>query len=197
MSYDNVIIFGAGASADAGIPLLNNFVDTMWNYSVRGRSPRGELSDEDKKLLAEANQIRIDLERYNSRANFKLRNLEDVLSLLSFEAFAGGDSLKKYQAWVRAITRTVELSTLHPEVDSTLTLEQRLNFIVFDPTLFRDEAANEEMRMRYRECFSPQFQEQITFEPKVEHQFDENEKGKFSHFVQTLKNSRDELLFTP
>ena len=30
MPYDNVIIFGAGASYDAGIPLLKDFVDTMW-----------------------------------------------------------------------------------------------------------------------------------------------------------------------
>ncbi len=67
--------------------------------------------------------------------------------------------------------------------------------IVFDPTLFCAGAANEEMRKRYRECFSPQFQERITFEPKMEHQFNEDEKGKFSHFIQTLKNCRNELFF--
>ena len=115
MNRDNVIIFGAGASADAGIPLLNNFVDTMWNYSMRGYSPpgKGGITEEDKKLFIEANGIRFDLERYNSRANFKLRNLEDVLSLLSFEAFAGGEAQNKYDTWIKAITRTIELSTKH------------------------------------------------------------------------------------
>jgi hypothetical protein len=96
MAYDNVVIFGAGASADAGIPLLNDFVDTMWSYSIRGRTHREVISDADRAILAEANRIRQDLERYNSRANFQLRNLEDVISLLSFEALAGGDSLSQH-----------------------------------------------------------------------------------------------------
>ena len=112
MGYDNVIIFGAGASFNAGIPLLNNFVDTMWGYSVRGRTNQGvEISHKDRELFAKADGIRIGLERYNSRANFHLRNLEDVLSLLSFEALSGGDALEKYQTWVRAVARVVELST--------------------------------------------------------------------------------------
>jgi hypothetical protein len=409
MTYDNVIIFGAGASANAGIPLMNNFVDTMWRYSVRGRAPN-KISEDDRKLLALADEIRVGLEPYNTRANFNMRNLEDILSLLSFEALAGGDALKKYQTWVRAITRTIELSTVHPYQNSHRTaptypinlyhifwdallgensttpppalitfnydlvfertlwdyfhglseesnkfkpkrdtckinyflrpydftiktqkcdyviahnnfnkeyrqvnvrhdgfipsieynckadieipylkLHGSLNWcskttpkqdeqipddlvpallatqsvetplilppvfnkmnlgdvspvwkkalqilreakhiilvgyslpktdiymqyflksavgpnsglqkiIVFDPTLFNHNEANDEMRKRYRECFSPQFQEQITFEPKVEHMFDENDRGRLSHFIQTLKNSRDELFFTP
>ncbi len=118
MAYDNIIIFGAGASFDAGIPLLNNFVDVMWGYAIRGRSPHGELSSNDRDLLTEADKIRVGLERYNSRANFSMRNLEDVLSLLSFEALAGGEALQKYQTWVRAITRTVELSTIHTYSDT-------------------------------------------------------------------------------
>lgn len=116
--YDNVILFGAGASADAGIPLLNNFVDTMWGYAVRGSSPRGSLQGSDRKLLTDAEAIRVGLERYNSRANFNIRNLEDVLSLLSFEALAGGIAVENYQTWKRAITRTIELSTSHPFRDA-------------------------------------------------------------------------------
>lgn len=410
MAYDNVIIFGAGASFDAGIPLMKDFVDTMWGYAVRGKSPNGIISAEDRKLLEQADAIRVGLEGYNSRANFNTRNLEDVLSLLSFEALAGGAALQKYQTWVRAITRTVELSTIYPHLNAQRTdpnypmnlyhifwdmllgensnssppalitfnydlvfertlwdyfhglseaentfkpkrdsckvnyflrpydftikaqkcdyviahnnwnegyrqvnvrhngfkptieynckadieipylkLHGSLNWcsnttpkqdehisdelcpallptqavetplilppvfnkmnsgdvspvwrkaleilreakniilvgyslpktdiymqyflksaigpnsslqkiIVFDPTLFHMDAANEEMRKRYRECFSPQFQEHIIFEPKVEQQFDENGKGKLYHFIQTLKNSPDELFFIP
>jgi hypothetical protein len=407
MACDNVIIFGAGASVDAGIPLLNNFVDTMWGYAIRGRSPNCALSPEDRKLLEQADVIRVGLERYNCRANFNMRNLEDVLSLLSFESLAGGEAIEKYQTWVRAITRIVELSTSHsysqairenlnykrtsyhefwnsllgqnsssnppglitfnydlvlertlwdffhylPNNDNSgkpsrasckinyclkpynftiktqlseyilkvgpprqqinvrhngfkpvieynnskaeieipyLKLHGSLNWcsrtmpkqdeqvsdelrpanlpieaaetplilpsvfnkmnsgnvnpvwqksleilreakhiilvgyslpktdiymqyflkaavgpnsslqkiIVFDPTLFRADAANEEMRKRCRECFSPQFQEQITFEPRVPPMFDENQKGKFQHFIDMLSSSRNELFFT-
>ena len=406
MSYDNVIIFGAGVSCDAGIPLLDNFVDTMWNFSVRGISPNGPIPMKDRELLQQANEILIGLERYNSRANFKLKNLEDVLSLLSFEALAGGDSRTKYQTWVKAITTTIELSSIHPyrtefnlakdvrntnyhifwdtilgthhhqrppalitfnydlvferalwdyfhclvdddfakpakhscgihyflkPYDFTIKLQQAFHvlpipgsrpavntrhngftpsfeyntkaevnipylklhgslnwcsgtpprqedlgcanqiptllptqaaetplllppvfnkmnsgdvipvwaraleilreakhiilvgyslprtdiymqyflksavgpnsslqkIIVFDPALFSNDVRNEEMRKRYRECFSPQFQEQITFEPRVEPMFPEADRGKFSHFLQTLQNNAKELLFTP
>jgi hypothetical protein len=126
MPYDNVIIFGAGASFDAGIPLLNKFVDTMWSYGVRGKSPHGQISEEDKKLFAEAHDIRVDLERYNSRANFNSRNLEDVLSLLSFESLAGGEPLKRYQTWVKAITRTIELSSKH-QINEDTQIDPRTN----------------------------------------------------------------------
>jgi hypothetical protein len=407
MTYDNVIIFGAGASVDAGIPLLNNFVDTMWGYAIRGKSPNGVISGEDRKLLEQADVIRVGLERYNSRANFNMRNLEDVLSLLSFESLAGGEALERYQTWVKAVTRTVELSTSHPnpklkmdnlhyertlyhqfwnvllgqesssqppalitfnydlvfertlwdffhflpesknnpkpkrdscKIDYNLRpynftikaqrceyilregplqnpinvrhngvspriewnskadieipylkLHGSLNWcsrttpkqdekisddlcpmnvpveaaetplilppvfnkmnsgnvnpvwqrgleilreakhiiivgyslpktdiymqyflksavgpnsslqriIVFDPTLFRKDAANEEMRKRYRECFSPQFQEQITFEPQADQMFDDSNWGYFSHFIRTLEYNRKELFFTP
>ena len=49
MPYDNVIIFGAGASCDAGVPLLKDFVDTMWRYAGGGRTPHGTISEEDRK----------------------------------------------------------------------------------------------------------------------------------------------------
>lgn len=408
MAYDNVIIFGAGASVDAGIPLLNNFVDTMWGYAVRGKTPNGVISADDRKLLEQADAIRVGLERYNSRANFNMRNLEDVLSLLSFESLAGGEALEKYQTWVRAITRTVELSTSHtfsqasqenlnyrktiyhefwnsilganssshppalisfnydlvlertlwdffhyllnnnsnfrPQKDSCkinyflkpynftiktqlceylvkegpprqqvnirhqgfkpsiefnsndkadfeipyLKLHGSLNWcsrttpkqdenisdelrpanapiqaaetplilppvfnkmnsgnvnsvwqngleilreakhiilvgyslpktdiymqyflkaavgpnsnlqkiIVFDPALFHNDEGNEQMRKRYRECFSPQFQDQIIFEPELEPMLGPSQSGKFSHFVEMLKKSRNDLFFT-
>jgi hypothetical protein len=405
MTYDNVIIFGAGASFDAGIPLLNNFVDTMWSYAVRGRSAQGPISAADRDLLTQADKIRVDLERYNSRANFNLRNLEDILSILSFESLAGGEALDRYETWVKAVTRTVELSTSHPysqvvpetpyykktvyhefwnsllgqnsgsrppaltTFNYDLVLERTLwdffhylpennnhkplqesckinyflkpydftirakfsefkwlegpvnrqlikrhsgfrpnieynskadieipylklhgslnwcsrmtpkqdeqvsneslpphlpmqaeetplilppvfnkmksgnvnsvwqnalnilrqakhiilvgyslpktdiymqyflkaavgpnsnlqRIVVFDPTLFRDDASNEEMRKRYKECFSPQFQEQITFEPKAFPMSDQEQKGKLSHFMEILKSKKNELFFT-
>ena len=68
---------------------------------------------------------------------------------------------------------------------------------VFDPTLFRNDAANEEMRSRYQECFSQQFQDRIVFQPKVNEMISESERGKFSHFVEILLNSQRDLMFIP
>src|SRR5438445_8927397 len=113
MAYDNVIIFGAGASCDAGIPLLNSFVNEMWSCGTRGRSRHGPLPDADRTLLTEAERIRTELERYCSRANFDIWNLEDVLNLLWLEALAGNGAPEKYLTWVKAIARLIELSCIH------------------------------------------------------------------------------------
>jgi hypothetical protein len=108
--YHNVIIFGAGASFDAGIPLLPSFVDKMWEYAIRRKAGENPLSPEDLTILNKANEIRLELERYNSRANFDTRNLEDILSLLSFEAVDNKEQTERYRTVVKAIARTIELS---------------------------------------------------------------------------------------
>jgi hypothetical protein len=41
---ENVIILGAGFSHDAGIPLLRNVVDKMWEYERRGVNGKNALS---------------------------------------------------------------------------------------------------------------------------------------------------------
>src|ERR1035438_8277082 len=67
----------------------------------------------DKQLLGGANEIRNELERYNSRAFFDNRNLEDILSLLSFEAL-DDEKRTNYDTMVRAVAKTIELSCKHP-----------------------------------------------------------------------------------
>src|ERR1051325_4702321 len=118
VGHHNVILLGAGASADAGIPMLDSFVDKMWEYAVRGKATGGLVSEGDQEILTAANNIRIDLERYNSRAFFDNRNIEDILSLLSFEALADGDR-KKYETMVAALARTIELSCTHQYIELT------------------------------------------------------------------------------
>jgi hypothetical protein len=90
--YHNVIIFGAGASADAHIPMLDSFVNKMWEYAARGKVGDKIISEQDREILIKAQDIRTQLERYNTRASFNDRNLEDILSLLSFEALTGGEN---------------------------------------------------------------------------------------------------------
>jgi hypothetical protein len=107
----NVILFGAGASFDAGIPLMSNFVDVMWDYAFRGKVGNNPLSDADRAIFSEANKIRDSLESYNSRASFDNRNLEDILSLLLFEALGSKAETLRYQTVVKAVARTIELSS--------------------------------------------------------------------------------------
>jgi hypothetical protein len=108
---ENVIIIGAGTSYDAGIPLMNGFVDRMWEFSVRERNGDVMLSEEDKKIFANAMKVRFELDGYHGRANFDDRNIEDILSLLSFNIIGGRQSDRDKFSWIiRAIARTIDIS---------------------------------------------------------------------------------------
>ena len=61
----NVIILGAGASFNAGIPLMSNFIDTMWNLARTGRGPEGAITPADRKILENALGVREDLDGYH------------------------------------------------------------------------------------------------------------------------------------
>jgi hypothetical protein len=108
---DNVIILGAGASFDAGIPLLGGFVEKMWELSARGKSDDGLLSQSDKEVLEKALQVKNELDSYHGRAAFDDRNIEDILSILSFNIIGGKKTDKqKLEHVIKAISRTIELS---------------------------------------------------------------------------------------
>jgi len=108
---DNVIVLGAGASVDAGIPLLTNFVEKMWEFAITGKYNGHDLSEDDKKIFAEAIKVRDELDGYHGRAAFDDRNIEDILSILSFNLMGGGKANRKKLVWfIKAITRTIELT---------------------------------------------------------------------------------------
>jgi hypothetical protein len=130
---DNVIILGAGASVDAGIPVLANFVERMWEFAITGKQNGQELSDEDKTIFTEAMKVRYELDGYHGRAAFDDRNIEDILSILSFNLIGGKKSDQEKLNWfMKAITRTIELTC-------TVKHNGRLNQIQGDgPEIYRD-----------------------------------------------------------
>lgn len=108
---DNVILLGAGASHNAGVPLMSNFIDTMWNIARTGRCYGKVISDADKKVLENALGVREDLDGYHGRASFDMWNIEDLLSILSFNALAGGRKEKnRLEAVTKGIAKTIELT---------------------------------------------------------------------------------------
>ena len=122
---DNVIILGAGASVDAGIPLLVNFVEKMWEFAITGKHNGKALSEEDKKIFNEAMKVKNELDGYHGRAAFDDRNMEDILSILSFNLIGGKKSDLEKQKWfIRAITRTIDL-TCNVQHDGKLTKVQQ------------------------------------------------------------------------
>ncbi len=107
---DTVFILGAGFSHSSGIPLLSGFVERMWEFSIRKTNQGKRLSSEDIVIFDEAMVIRNELDGYHGRAMFDDRNIEDILSILSFNMLGGKqEDEDKLVAMTRAITRTIDL----------------------------------------------------------------------------------------
>ena len=107
----NVIILGAGFSYSAGIPLLGGFVDKMMDYFMRGKANGTRLSEEDTQVFARAREIIDEMDEYHARVSFDSTNIEDILSILSFNVLAGNAADREKQIFMnRAIARTIELS---------------------------------------------------------------------------------------
>ncbi len=68
---------------------------------------------------------------------------------------------------------------------------------IFDPLLFTDSQAAQDMKDRYRSCFSTQLQNRIVFEPINIYGAgaDNNLLGRFKHFVEVLNKKPEQILF--
>jgi hypothetical protein len=108
---DNVIILGAGASADAGIPLLGNFIEKMIELAATGRGSRGKLNDIEKSILEKAIKIRNSIENYHARVAIDQFNIEQLLSVLLFNSQSGGRNNKiNLEIFKQAIAATIDLT---------------------------------------------------------------------------------------
>lgn len=106
---DNALILGAGFSHDANVPLLSGFVEQMSAHAIRKKANDQPLSKANQDTFERAMRIRFELDGYHGRAMFDDRNIEDILSLLSFNALAEDDRAN-LSAMTKAIARTIELS---------------------------------------------------------------------------------------
>jgi len=116
---NNVLILGAGFSCVSGIPLLGGFVEKMWEFAARKSINGTPLSKDDLEIFNEAISVKNELDGYHGRAQFNDRNIEDILSILTFNVLGGKRSDKnKLDKMNRAIARTIELScsVTHPGV---------------------------------------------------------------------------------
>jgi hypothetical protein len=73
---ENVIILGAGASADSGAPLMNNFIDKaedLLSIGLNDTKDR-EIKNQFEKIF----QLLADLQSIHSKAKIDLNNIETV-----------------------------------------------------------------------------------------------------------------------
>jgi len=108
---DNVIILGAGASYRAGIPLMAGFVEKMWEFALRKQVNGEPMLPDDIVTFQRAIEIKNELDSYHGRALFDDRNLEDILSILSFNEIQSSETSESRLFWfTKAISRTIELT---------------------------------------------------------------------------------------
>ena len=126
---DNVIILGAGASVDAGIPTLADFMDTMWQLATRGTHNGLPIPEPIVQDLRDAMQATIHLDKHHGRVQFDPWNIEDLLSLLHFDAFCQDEeAAQRRRSLVKAISHTIEITCDvdcdgRPGYDNTVTAE--------------------------------------------------------------------------
>ena len=110
-NVDNVIILGAGASFDAGIPLMNSFVEKIRQFAFKSLGENSPLTDADKATFGKAIKIMNNLDSYHARAAFDDHNLEDILSILAFNILGGKSYTKvKLDDMIESIAKTIELT---------------------------------------------------------------------------------------
>jgi NAD-dependent SIR2 family protein deacetylase len=108
----NIFIFGAGASAHAGVPLMKNFFDIAVEIFL------GYKPDDESK-----NEFRLIIDNYFNSfrkiyANFnfepEIKNIETIFSLIDMLKLSSEDSLNNElsQSIIKFITRTIERKTV-------------------------------------------------------------------------------------
>lgn len=123
---NNVILLGAGFSFDAHIPLLGNFIQTIWEMVYRKKNLNGDaLSFEDLEILDKALKIRLEMDGYHGRVSFNDRNIEDLLSMLYFTEAGKKGFRPKLNNFNNAIARTIEI-TCNVENQSIATDQRNL-----------------------------------------------------------------------
>lgn len=105
------MFLGAGFSHAAGVPLMGQFVERMWEFAAKEATAGVKLSDADAEIFRNAMNVFAELDTFHGRAEFDDRNIEDVLSILSFNALSGEPGSTRNLGEVnRAIGRTIELT---------------------------------------------------------------------------------------
>ncbi len=85
----NVYILGAGFSANAGAPIMNNFVEQA---KLLRDDPRLGLSDEDKKTFERVFKRLAELRVAQARMTIDIENIEHLFSLLDMDMEFGGNA---------------------------------------------------------------------------------------------------------
>ncbi|TNE69294.1 hypothetical protein EP331_14560 [bacterium] len=146
-----VFILGAGFSAHAGIPLMNNFFDKAQDLYYLG-----ELTESEKACLEDVNKARYKLSTIASKANVDINNLENVFELLEMAKYLERMPVeqKEESGWDITINnlKRIIVATIEKSVKYRHNNAERDNYWILK------EAYMAFIRMIYRLKFQPKGQ---------------------------------------
>ena len=103
----NVFILGAGFSAGAGAPLLNNFLDRSREFMA---DPASGLEEDEREYFENAFQFRAEMAKARDKVRIDLDNIEELFGLLEVTRRLDGSRQKTRDATVYMIAKTLELA---------------------------------------------------------------------------------------
>lgn len=104
----NVYILGAGASADAGAPLMDTFLRAVRDFRDMKHE---DLSSQDLEAFDRVLEYRAWLDKAMSRVMLDPDNIEDLFGMIEMDVGLGLRERSLREAIIRVISRTLTLST--------------------------------------------------------------------------------------
>lgn len=113
-NYKTVFVLGAGASKEAGAPLMDNFLDTAFDYWLRGDAEEYEEDFED--VYKAINALKV----IHSNSTINLKNIEDVFAAFemakTLDFFPGKKNPTEIDSLIKSlkklIVRTLEIGVI-------------------------------------------------------------------------------------
>jgi hypothetical protein len=103
----NVFILGAGFSADAGAPLLKDFLDRSRQFMD---DPSSGLEEDERGYFNDVFEFRREMAQAREKVSIDLDNIEELFGLVEVSRRLGIDKQKTRDATVYMIAKTLELA---------------------------------------------------------------------------------------
>jgi len=107
----NVYILGAGFSASAGAPLINNFLDRSREYLD---NPFSGLDDVERQHFEDVFEFRRTVAQAREKIRIDLDNIEQLFGLVEISQQLGKTKREIWLSTVYLIAKTLQLSTVSP-----------------------------------------------------------------------------------
>ena len=105
----NVFILGAGFSADAGAPLIHDFLDRARELYL---DPQAHMNDQERKKFEDVFEFRSRMSKVREKMDIDLDNIEQLFGLVEISIRLGQTERRTRDNMVYLIAKTLEITTM-------------------------------------------------------------------------------------